>query len=419
MQSIQKHSLHIVRLLLCLVAAAVVCGGCRKPAERGENGAFAKTGTATAEGYDLQDIVQSGELIVVTLSGPDTYFDYQGQPMGLQYALAADFAHHEGLSLRMETAHDTTELLTMLSRGDADVAALSLPVSLLKEKGFAAAGAVSGDGKYSWAVRGESPALVEALNAWAAADPVVEVRKQETKREHDRRTVTRTVRSPYISREKGIISTYDHLFKQAAATTGWDWRLLAAQCYQESGFDANARSWAGARGLMQIMPSTAQGLGVSADDLYSPETNVRTAAAYIVRLNRDFADIRSSEERIKFVLAAYNGGSGHVRDAMALAKKYGRNAAAWADVGYYVLHLSEARYYRDPVVRYGYMIGSETAGYVSSVIERWRGYGGNPSAAGVSTDPSAGTPHPAHKANRFTKERRILTPEELAAGEGQ
>ena len=74
--------------------------------------------------------------------------------------------------------------------------------------------------------------------------------------------VKRHVRAPYISRSKGIISQYDAEFMKGSRHIGWDWRLIAAQCYQESGFDPNAVSWAGAKGLMQIIPSTAASLGI-------------------------------------------------------------------------------------------------------------------------------------------------------------
>lgn len=413
-----RGALCIVRYALCIFASlalGVALSSCNKQQARGDNGAFAPAKGDATTGYDLDAIAQSGELIVATLSGPDTYYDYHGEPMGLQYALAADFAHREGLSLRVEVARDTTELLKMLTTGDADIIALPLPTSLVTSKGLQAAGIADSAKAASWAVRSESKELAEVLQAWAATNPTVTVAKKERERVSESRRVRRQVRAAYLSKEKGIISTYDSHFREAATKTGWDWRLIAAQCYQESGFDPSAVSGAGARGLMQIMPSTARGLGVDPEQLYSPEVSIATAATYIARLNSQFTDIRDREERVKFVLAAYNGGSGHVRDAMALAQKYGRNASRWDDVRPYVLHLSEARYYRDPVVRHGYMIGSETANYVTSVLERYRAYGGSVASTGaVNSGSEVPTgARPAHKRNRYSKEQKILTPDEL------
>lgn len=243
----------------------------------------------------------------------------------------------------------------------------------------------------------------------------------------------RTVRAPYINKEKGIISTYDNLFKSAAAQTGWDWRLIAAQCYQESGFDPNARSGAGARGLMQLMPATAQEMGLSQGEIHNPSANIAAAARYIRLLSRLFSDIRDHEERIHFVLAAYNGGHNHVRDAMALCRKYGGSPQRWNDVSRYILGLQQPRYYRDPVVKYGYMIGSETAGYVSSVIQRARQYGANLSAVSLppgwkafsiegttssatssSSDSTAARPTRPRPINRFTRHNsEVLRPDQL------
>ncbi len=404
------------RNIIYLLVFLFLLSGCKNEKSRpANNGAFAPAASDTKGiGADFEDIVASGELIVGTLNGPDTYYEYQGQAFGLQYALAMDFARREGLRLRVETAQDTSTLVKMLREKEVDIVALPLPLSLIRQEGFVAAGATDKKENNAWAVRADASGLASALDDWNTANPLVTVEKHEAERNRERRQVKRQVRAPYLSQQKGIISTYDAEFKKAASTTGWDWRLIAAQCYQESGFDPNAVSWAGARGLMQIMPSTARGIGVNPDDLFTPEKNIRAAARVINNLNASFSDIRHREERTKFVLAAYNGGPGHVRDAMALARKYGKNPTSWEDVSYYVLHLSEPQYYRDPVVKYGYMIGSETHGYVSAVLNRYRSYGGTVSAMGGGSGgevPSAA--RPSRKPNRFTKERKILSAEEL------
>lgn len=85
------------------------------------NAAFEREKSANGGESDLEDIRRSGELIVATISGPETYYDYHGAGLGLQYALADDFARSEGLKVRVELANDTTELLAMVKRGDADV----------------------------------------------------------------------------------------------------------------------------------------------------------------------------------------------------------------------------------------------------------------------------------------------------------
>ena len=152
-------------------------------------------------------------------------------------------------------------------------------------------------------------------------------------------------------------------------------------------------------------------MGVGADALFDPSTNVATSAKYIKMLQGQFNDIKNPVERTKFVLAAYNGGPHHVRDAMRLAQKYGRNPQAWGHTGYYILHLSEPKYYRDPVVRHGYMIGSETYHYVNQIMDRWNRYRGivkKTPAIAISNDPVK-----SRRRNRFSQSGQILDKDEF------
>ena len=64
--------------------------------------------------------------------------------------------------------------------------------------------------------------------------------------------------SPILSLKEGKISHYDDLFRKYSKEIGWDWRMLASLAYTESNFDTTAVSWAGAKGLMQLMPATAR-----------------------------------------------------------------------------------------------------------------------------------------------------------------
>ena len=365
------------RIIFWILCPAMFLTACRPDGKKTDNGAFREATHSDGQSsvYDLADIQESGELIVATLSGPDTYYDYQGVPMGLQYAYAAAFAQEEGVRVRMEIAHDTLELFDLLRKGEADIIALPLPPSYIRRHGGLSAGVQDTARHFSWAVRAGTVELAAALDKWFEKGARAAVQFNEKERNKNSMKVRRTVRAPYISREKGVISSYDRHFQAAAKKLGWDWHLIAAQCYQESGFDPSAVSGAGARGLMQIMPGTAQSLGVPVEHLFYPDKNIAAAAAYLQKLKTDFQDIKDPEERIKFVLGAYNGGPGHIRDAMALARKYHRRPDRWDDVSAFVRRLSEPKYYRDPVVKYGYMIGRETAGYVSSVMDRWRFYG--------------------------------------------
>jgi membrane-bound lytic murein transglycosylase F len=171
-----------------------------------------------------------------------------------------------------------------------------------------------------------------------------------------------------------MISKYDDAVKRESDRIGWDWRLVSSMIYQESRFNPKAVSWAGAFGLMQLMPATAGRFGVSRNS--SPESHIRAGVSFLKWLDKRFEDdIRNPEERIKFILAAYNVGKGHVDDARRLAEKYGNDPNVWEEsVEKWLLNKSQPKYYRDPVVKYGYARGIETSNYVKQVIDRFDHY---------------------------------------------
>ena len=307
------------------------------------------------EDFDLQAIQTSGELIMATLSGPETYYDYHGKSLGTQYLICQRFADSLGVRLRVEVCRDSAELVGKQQEGEIDLIAFQTPGHI--EAGH------------------DKPELAEELKTWYRPALIDEARRTETELLTVKK-VHRRVFSPMLDRKGGIISHYDHLFMTYSRDIRWDWRLMAAQCYQESTFDPKAVSFAGAKGLMQIMPGTADHLGLARDMLYDPESNIRAAAKYIGELQQAFSDIRDHYERTNFVLASYNGGSHHIRDAMALAKRDGKNPHRWSDVSAYVLKLAQPQYYNDPIVKYGYMRGSETVDYVAKIRERHAGYQG-------------------------------------------
>ena len=305
----------------------------------------------TLQYYDLHEIQSSGTIIAGTLSGPDTYYEYHGNGMGLQYRLAEAFAQSIGVVLQMEISPDTTSLLQKLKQGEIDFIALEMP---------------------TWQTREDEPLLRGAITEWWKPDRVKQI---ESTANNTTVTVRRRMRPVMQDASHGIISAFDDLFRRYSSTAGWDWRLLAAQSYQESSFDPQAISYMGAMGLMQLMPGTAREVGVSQANVFDPQSNVAGGVRYINRLNTHYSFIADADERINFILAAYNAGAGHVDDARALAKKYGKNPNVWlGNVDAFVLKMSEAVYYNQPEVKHGYFRGSETYDYVNSIRTRWNEY---------------------------------------------
>lgn len=310
------------------------------------------------ETFDLDQIQAGGELIVLTLTGPDTYYDYRGQQLGTQYMLARRFAAKLGVGLRVDVCRDSLEMLQRLEAGDGDLIAYPM----------------TGDSP-GWLVGPDKDRLREELEAWYTPGLVEEV-KHEEQLALSTKSVQRRVFSPMLNRRGGIISHYDQLFMRYSQQIRWDWRLMAAQCYQESTFDPRATSFAGAKGLMQIMPGTADHLGLARDRLYEPESNIAAATKYLGELEQKLLDIKNRNERLKFVLACYNGGFHHISDAQALARRDGKDPYRWSDVSGYVLKLAQPQYYNDPLVKHGYMRGSETVDYVEKIQSRWGTYRG-------------------------------------------
>lgn len=226
----------------------------------------------------------------------------------------------------------------------------------------------------AWAVREGSPALLAELNRWLAEEETgEEVEALYQKYFVDRAGYRERVESEYLTSETGRLSQYDTLFKQAAAELGWDWRLLASQSYQESRFDPDARSWAGAVGLLQLMPRTARSVGVR--DSRDPEQNIAGAVRFLEDLRTHWTPkIPDPAERLKFILASYNTGIGHVEDAQRLTEKHGGNPLVWEDVAYWLLQKSKREVYTDPVVKYGFSRGLEPVLYVGRVLERFEHY---------------------------------------------
>ena len=356
------------------------------------------------KGFSYDDIVSNGELIMLTVNGPSTYYDYHGHGMGLQYLLCEKFAEKIGVSLRVEECKDTAEMIRKLEKGEGDVIAVPLSRKLYHGK-LLFCGATPDSTKTQWAVLGDNKSLADSLDNWFKPSMITQM-KQEENWLLSSQSVKRHVYSSFLNRSKGVISKYDYLFQKYAGQARMDWRLMAAQCYQESCFDPNAKSWAGACGLMQIMPSTASHLGLPMEMIHQPEPNVAAAAKYMSELQGHFSDIRDPGQRILFALASYNGGMFHIRDAMALARKYGGDPYRWESVREYVLRLSSPSFYKDPVVKHGYMRGTETAGYVDRITARWDEYcgvvgGGRHYSSGIGNGGFHGLPTKAKHRNKY------------------
>lgn len=123
------------------------------------------------------------------------------------------------------------------------------------------------------------------------------------------------------------LSPYDDLVRKYAEQYSFDWRLIVAQMYQESRFDPEAISHAGAEGLMQIMPETAAFIGVQ--NTSDPAQSIEAGIRYLNTLRGQFENDLLLEDRTWFTLASYNAGYGRISNARKLAAEMGLDPNKW------------------------------------------------------------------------------------------
>ena len=174
--------------------------------------------------------------------------------------------------------------------------------------------------------------------------------------------------------KSGELSGFDGIIKKTAKDIGWDWRLLASLIYQESHFRLDLESEKGAFGLMQLMPVVMERYGIDYDA--TPEEQLEAGGKLIKYLSDCLTNkVADSTERMKFVLASYNAGLGHVYDAQRLALKYGKDPEVWDNnVDYFILNKSKSQYYNDTCCKAGYLRGTETYRFVEEVLDRYYQY---------------------------------------------
>ncbi len=421
---------------------------------------------------DLAQIIESDTLVVATLYGPISYFNYKESEMGYEYEFVKLLCKELKVGLKLHVAPNMSALLEMLENAEVDLVAYRVPyteenkskieftrreyisnqvlvqcksdtlvkdvlqlsgkqvtvvpnsiyserISFLNdeiggginiiysadtskvedliadvahhrisytfaEKDIARLNKtyfgninydvdVSFPQRAAWCVSKNSPELLSYINEW--------VKNTSKSSKYTAIYQKYFEKSKYFESEgfKKIpsynrISLYDDYFKTYAKIVGWDWRLLAAVAYKESKFDPNVTSWAGACGLMQIMPKTALSLGLTEEEFYDPEKNIQAAAKYLNKMNNLFPNISDEREKVKFVLASYNAGPGHIFDARALALKNDKNPDVWDDVKEYLRLKSNPEYYNDEVCKYGYCRGEEPINYVDVITTKYGEY---------------------------------------------
>jgi membrane-bound lytic murein transglycosylase F len=274
--------------------------------------------------------------------------------------------------------YDTEHLIQLVAKGEIDYTICDENVALVNATYYPdidVSTPISFPQNLAWGIRKTgSEQLQQELNQWIKTYRNTQSYAMLYAKYFRNSRSNTIVKSDYYALSTGKVSQWDDIIKVYSDSIKWDWRLLASLICQESRFNSDVKSWAGAYGLMQIMPETGKNFGI--DITASPRNNIKAGARYIKWLHSIFdPKISDENERLRFILAAYNAGPGHVLDAMKLAAKNGKDPQKWDDnVAVWILKKSEPQYYNDMVVKNGYFKGTESVAFVSEVLDRYKQY---------------------------------------------
>ncbi|WIO75208.1 membrane-bound lytic murein transglycosylase MltF [Porticoccaceae bacterium LTM1] len=177
----------------------------------------------------------------------------------------------------------------------------------------------------------------------------------------------------FMSRVETRLPKYEPMFREVADTFNMDWHLLAAIAYQESHWNARAKSPTGVRGLMMLTLPTADEMGIT--DRLNPEQSLWAGAQYFLKTRDRIPERISEPDRTWLALAAYNIGFGHLEDARVLTEREGKDPDLWNDVQEHLPLLEQKKYYS--TLKYRFARGREAASYVQNIrhyrdILQWR-----------------------------------------------
>jgi membrane-bound lytic murein transglycosylase F len=325
---------------------------------------------AFSNGYlDVQPVMVT-HRINRTIQMP---FDLEGKTVhvrtGSSYLKHLLDLKQNGVALKLSLYDDiaTEELIRQVAGRKVEVTIAYSNIALLNRRYYPQtmlAGPLDFPKKMGWAVDPRATRLLERINQFLA-----EIKKNGQFTEIYKRYYTGVEEFDYVNmkrfhrRIKTRLPNFLNHINKAATKYKFDWRLIAAQMYQESHFRPKAKSRRGAYGLMQLTKNTAKSLGVT--NLFEPAANIFAGVRYLRRLYNIY-DQATPTDRLFFALAAYNVGQGHILDARRLAEKKGLDPDRWASLEKTLPLLRYPKYYRKSI--YGYCRGTEPIRYIKQIM---------------------------------------------------
>ena len=274
---------------------------------------------------------------------------------------------YSDLNVVYDANKSTEELLKMVWEKKIDCTVADSNIFAVNQRYYpelSMAFAVSDRKHLAWVLRGEDNSLETDLYQWIN-------RCEQTGRMAELRDFYYSFLNifdyydtkVFHKRLKTRLPKYEKYFKEAGKKYDIPWILLAAQSYQESHWNAKAKSHTGVRGMMMLTLTTAKSLGVK--NRLDAKQSIFGGAKYIAKMEKRFGDKVKGKNRILFALAAYNVGMGHMHDAQTLARRMNKDPYSWRDIKTVLPLLSQKKYYKQ--LKYGYARGSEPVRYVTSI----------------------------------------------------
>jgi len=211
----------------------------------------------------------------------------------------------------------------------------------------------------AWAIRKDAPKLKATLDPFVAKNQAGTAMGNMILRKYLQ--TTKWARNATAAAEMKRFDELSKYFKKYATQYQFEWLLLVAQGYQESGLDQNIRSPVGAVGVMQVMPTTANDKNVKIPDIHLVEPNIHAGAKYMRFLVDQYFDEPGIDmvNRHLFAFAAYNGGPNRIARLRREAAAQGLDADKWFNN----VELLAAK-----------QIGRETVQYVSNIYKYYVAY---------------------------------------------
>jgi membrane-bound lytic murein transglycosylase F len=277
----------------------------------------------------------------------------------------------DGYEINVTTTSElsTEELISLVSLNDIDCTIADSNIYSINQRYYpesALAFAVSGREQLAWVLAKDSKELEADMYTWL--------------NEFNQSGKLTALKDHYYSyalffnyydtkmfhkRIETRLPKYEKYFKKYASRYGFSWELIAAQSYQESHWNPRAKSFTGVRGLMMLTQHTAKLLGVK--NRLSPKQSIKGGVRHLNQMLKNVPKEIVGEDRIKFALAAYNIGMGHIYDARSLAKRMNLNQNQWSDLKKVLPLLAQKRYYK--TLKHGYARGNEPVRYVDSIYD--------------------------------------------------